>query len=155
MAGKPHEDCLQDYYFAQLISEGYNATNAFIRAYPESKAKSRQVAQVMASRRSLLPHIVERIKILAEANRLINEGKPLTRGRKLLLLQEIAEDVKINGVARLRAVEVHNRMSGDDAPQDDPGKSVNLAELLMSPAGSALLQLGAQLRQRQEPPSEA
>lgn len=98
--------------FCQHVANGKTFLESFRIAY-DAKGYSKGAAQVQAYRLSCKDHIAARIRELREK---IEERMVLSRSRKRHILYEIAEKKSNQPHERIKAIEVDNRMTGDEAP---------------------------------------
>jgi hypothetical protein len=101
--------------FAHFIADGLEQATAYRKAY-DCPNSSPSTVKVEASRTAALPHVAEFIRTLKGQH---DQKKFLTRERKREILQEIAESKgeSIRPNERVKAIEVDNIMTGDNAPQ--------------------------------------
>lgn len=98
--------------FCQAVANGKTFLESFRIAY-DAKGYSKGAAQTQAYRLSCRDHIAARIRELREK---IEERMVLSRSRKRHILYEIAEKRSNQPHERIKAIEVDNRMTGDEAP---------------------------------------
>ena len=113
MPAKPREMTSKQRLFAQGILDGMSKTDAYKKAYDTSRWTSRQITNE-AHRASLHPLIMAYIK--AERSRL-DESALLTRIEKRQILAKTARSIRSKPMEKIKAVEVDNVMTGDNAPQ--------------------------------------
>lgn len=98
--------------FADLIIAGGKPSECYSKAYPNSNLTGNALA-VQANKGRALPNVQEYIeKALAERRSEVL----LTRDKKRQLLGGIAQSKTAPYTARIQAIQVDNRMTGDDAP---------------------------------------
>lgn len=96
--------------FARLVAEGKGLSEAYRIAYNTKGTPG--AIKSDAYRTIILPHVEAKI---AELKAKADERMFLTRSRKRHILYEIAETKRNKATDRIKAIEVDNRMSGDDA----------------------------------------
>lgn len=102
----------QQLAFCHNIAEGMNPSAAYSRAYPR-QSLGRDALSVEAARLRKNPKVVAYINdLLAEARREVL----LTRDKKRMILGGIALNKNLPPQARIAAIQVDNRMTGDEKP---------------------------------------
>lgn len=98
--------------FADAILDGKGPSEAYRIAY-DTKA-SGKVVSVNGAKVQKRPHVS---KYIAEERLRARNRRFLTREKKRGILAEIAEKKTAKNSDKIKAIEVDNRMTGDDAPQ--------------------------------------
>lgn len=98
--------------FANEVAAGKDLSESYRLAYDCTKGSPMTVG-TNASRTAALPHVAAYIATLKAQQ---EKRRFLTRERKRELLAAFAEDAPKHS-DRIKAIEVENRMVGDDAPQ--------------------------------------
>lgn len=99
--------------FANYIAEGLNGTEAYRKAYPDTVACDKTCA-THACREKKKPHVAAYIASLVAKQ---EQARFLTRERKREILAQLAEKKACRPGERIKAIEVDNTMTGDNAPQ--------------------------------------
>lgn len=97
--------------FVHAIASGKGPSEAYRLAYDASKMTPASI-KATAYNVSIRPHVEAKI---AELKAKVEERMVLSRSRKRHILYEIAEAKRNKATDRIKAIEVDNRMSGDDA----------------------------------------
>lgn len=113
MAGRKQTMTKRQIEFADLVLEGEHCNTECYRMVYDTKARA-QVCAVKAYQLLQRPLVKAYI---AEAREAMKKTKFLTRERKREILDEIADTNNSKAADRIKAIEVDNRMTGDDAPQ--------------------------------------
>lgn len=98
--------------FANAIAAGAGGSEAYRIAY-NTKGRDKDHAS-KASKLRRLPHVAAYITHLISKQ---ERRRELNRERKRELLAEAAEDTKAKWPERIKAIEVDNVMTGDNAPE--------------------------------------
>lgn len=98
--------------FADLVIAGGKPSECYSKAYPSSSLKGTALS-VEATRTKALPHVQRYIEVALAERR---SEVLLTRDKKRQLLGGIAQSKTAPYTARIQAIQVDNRMTGDDAP---------------------------------------
>jgi hypothetical protein len=98
--------------FSNEIANGCTSSESYRRAY-NTTAKDKSLA-ARASHLKAVPKVAAYIASLIARS---EKKKALARDRKRELLNEAAEDAGSDWGKRIKAIEVDNQMTGDNAPQ--------------------------------------
>ncbi len=95
----------------EYLVNGFNATQAYLKAYPDS---TEEAAESSASRLLSNAKVKEYIE---EQKKQIKEDAVMTKREKLKLLESWILDREERKSVRLKALEMHNKMTGDNEPE--------------------------------------
>lgn len=98
--------------FANFIADGLSQSEAFRRAYPNSKLSGTPL-RVQAHKVAHRPDVAAYINELRQKT---EDAKLLTRKRKREILCRIATDSKRRASERIEAIKTDNAMTGDNKP---------------------------------------
>ena len=110
-------------FIDEYLVNGFNGTQAYLKVYPDSDLKS---AEASASR------LLSNVKVeeaLKEARKEIKEMSRMSKAEKLEIAEEIMTDkAGERTLDRLKAMEIHNKMTGDNEPDkvEHSGEGFNL-----------------------------
>jgi hypothetical protein len=133
--------------FATLVAGGMKPTEAYVKVFPNSTPKMRQSKPyimlkskaVQEAIRALQTADVEAMKVELAMSK--DEGLTalreigLSRMEKRRILAKIAKNPKVGPFARIRAIQVDNEMTGDNAPVRVEGE-ITLHSIFSALAGS-------------------
>lgn len=110
-------------FIDEYLVNGFNALQAYKKAYPDASDES---ANASASRMLGNVNIQEALK---EARKEIKEMSRMSKADKLEIAEEIMTDKEgERTLDRLKAMEIHNKMTGDNEPDkvEHSGEGFNL-----------------------------
>lgn len=99
--------------FSQAVADGMDNSSAYRHAYNVRTTNNNTIAK-KAWKIAHTPVVFARVEALKKE---VSDGRLLQRVGKRVILCEIAEDKEQQAQNRIKAIEVDNRMTGDDAPQ--------------------------------------
>ncbi len=108
----------------EYLVNGFNATQAYLTVYTD--CKSEDGARASSSKLLTNPNIQE---YLEEARKEIKEMSRMSKAEKLEIAEEIMTDkAGERTLDRLKAMEIHNKMTGDNEPDkvEHSGEGFNL-----------------------------
>lgn len=141
----PKKMTVKQQTFADLVISGVPKAEAYGRSYPNSTLRGNAL-RVEAHRTAALPNV----KAYVDAALAKRQSRALlTRETKREILADIAIDKKAPKPARIMAIQVDNRMTGDERPVRVEGE-ITLYTIFQSMQGPVGLPSGDEIDQLKE-----
>jgi phage terminase small subunit len=106
----------------EYLVNGFNATQAYLKAYPDS---SEEAARSSASALLTNPNVKS---IIEEEQKESRKRARMSKDDKLDLIEEILLEQEERTLDKLKAIEIHNKMTGDNEPEkhDHKHEGINI-----------------------------